>query len=254
MTSPTTTSAGAGSAGAKRFPFVSLVVGLLLAATAFGFLASGAALLWKDRVDRDSAGFVSIGTNDLNADTPAILGELKGDGPSWLWGSAVMGDGRIRASSRTGEPLFVGIARTEDIEKYLNGAGYTTIEHFTTSARTTHAGRGSAGAPSGQNIWSASAQGKGEQSLVWTPRDGDWSVVFMNADGSAPIAMRGDLSAELPPLRWLEATLLTLGALFVLLSAVFLVHTYRRAKARSAAGRSGARRPAITGVPAGADG
>src|SRR5262249_23144938 len=157
----------------------------------------GGLLLRKDRVDRDAAGYVAIGTNDLNSKTPAVLGELEGDGPSWLWGSTVLGDGRIRGASNSGEPPFVGIGRTAGVERYLDGTGYTTIEHFTTSASTTHAGRASADPPARETIWAASTQGSGEQTLVWTPREGAWSVVFMNADGSAPVAVRGELSAQL---------------------------------------------------------
>ena len=41
------------------------------------------------------------------------------------------------------------------------------------------------GAPGKQRIWAASAQGAGAQALTWDVADGDWSVVVMNADGSA---------------------------------------------------------------------
>src|SRR5262245_26925559 len=37
-------------------------------------------------------GFVSLGTTDLRTETYAIVGDLRGDGPSWLWGSTVLGD------------------------------------------------------------------------------------------------------------------------------------------------------------------
>ena len=73
-------------------------------------LAGGGWALWKDRVDRDASGFVSIGTASLRTDTYAIVGDLHGDGPSWLWESGVLGDSRVRATSDVKEPLFIGIA------------------------------------------------------------------------------------------------------------------------------------------------
>jgi hypothetical protein len=233
MTTMTTPSDAPAAANSKRFPTGSLIGGILLCLLAVASLVGGGLLLWKDTIDRDADGFVPIGTNELNADTPAILGELEGDGPDWLWGSDVMGDGRIRASSQTGEPLFVGIAPTEDVERYLDGAGYTTIEHFTTSASTTHQGRASVSPPSRESIWTESTEGTGEQTIVWTPRDGDWSVVFMNADGSGPVAVDGELSAELPSVKWLEAALLVSAAVFALLGCGLLVRVRRRSKSSS---------------------
>jgi hypothetical protein len=54
------------------------------------FLASGGLALWKDRVDRDGQGFVSLGTEELRTGQYAIVGDLRGDGPGWLYGSSVL--------------------------------------------------------------------------------------------------------------------------------------------------------------------
>jgi hypothetical protein len=42
-------------------------------------------------------------------------------------------------------------------------------------------------APAGERFWAASAHGAGTQTLTWDVEDGDWSVVVMNADGSAGV-------------------------------------------------------------------
>ena len=97
--------------GARRhrrvMPFVA---GSIACVFALVFLAGGAWALWKDRVDRDASGFVTIGSTTLRTGTYAIVGDLHGDGPSWLWGSAVLGDTRVRATSESVRPPFVGIA------------------------------------------------------------------------------------------------------------------------------------------------
>ena len=45
-----------------------------------------------------------------------------------------------------------------------------------------------------------STQGPGNQSLTWDPDEGDWTIVVMNADGSAPVRTRAAVGAELPVL------------------------------------------------------
>ena len=100
---------------------VSLVAGSILCVIALAFLAGGAWALWNDRVERDGSGFVPIGTTDLRTGTYAIVGDLRGDGPGWLYGSTVLGDERVRATSQAEQPLFIGIARKDDVFRYLGG-------------------------------------------------------------------------------------------------------------------------------------
>jgi hypothetical protein len=175
------------------------------------FFAGGGWALWKDRMDRDS-GLVSIGTTSLHTETSAIVAKLRGDGPSWLYGSTVLGNSRVRVTSETERPVFVGIARTADISRYLDGAGYATIAHLATNDLTTHPGRAVSTPPSRASIWAASTEGTGEQTLRWKPRGGDWSIVLMNADASAGVSVRGDASAKMPLLPWLAAGLLVAAA------------------------------------------
>jgi hypothetical protein len=47
-----------------------------------------------------------------------------------------------------------------------------------------HAGDSRPVPPAQEDFWAASAQGAGTQSMTWKVRDGSWSVVVMNADGS----------------------------------------------------------------------
>jgi hypothetical protein len=207
---------------------VSLIIGGILGVIALALLAGGSWALWKDRADRDAQGFVSIGTEHLRTGQYAIVGDLQGDGPSWLYGSTVIGDARIRATSQTEQPLFVGIARKDDVLRYLQGAGYATIYSFEVTADTTHPGGAPSGPPAGESIWAASTQGVGQQTLLWKPREGDWSVVFINADASAQVDVQGDASAKFPILPWLAGALLIIGASAGALAAWILVRGNRR--------------------------
>ena len=174
-------------------------------------LAGGGWALWEDRVARDANGFVSIGTSTLRTETYAIVGKLRGGGPSWVYGSSVLGTGRVRATSQSDQPLFIGIAPTDDVNRLVDGVGYATIHGFETSAGTTHAGGAPSAKPADLSIWATSTEGTGQQTLLWKPRDGDWSVVFMNADASGGVVVRGNLSAKVPALPWVAAGLLIAG-------------------------------------------
>jgi len=200
---------------------------LVLAAVCF---AGGAWALWKDRVDRDSSGFVSFGTSDLRTDTYAIVGDLKGDGPSWLYGSAVIGDARVRATSTSGRPLFIGIARKADVDRYLAGVGYATIYNFEVSPDKNHVGSAPSSPPTHQSMWATSTQGPGEQTVLWTPRNGDWSIVFMNADTSGGVSVHGDASATLPPLPWTAGLLLLAAATSGFAGCWLVLRTSRKPK------------------------
>ena len=214
--------------GPRRPRVPSLVFGTILCLVALVLLGSGGWAVWKGVADRDADGFVSFGTEEFRTGQSAIVGDLQGDGPSWLYGSDVLGDARVRATSQGEQPLFVGIARTDDVFDYLQGAGYATIYSFQVTPDTTHPGGEPSGPPSEESIWAASTEGTGQQTLRWTPRDGEWSVVFMNADASAEVAVEGDASATLPVLPWLAGGALVVGGIVGLLGAALLVRALRR--------------------------
>lgn len=215
------------TSGSGRRRIGRLVTGGVLCVLAVVFFAGGGWALWKDRIDRDGNGFVSFGNTRLHTEQYAIVGDLRGDGPSWLYGSAVLGDTRVRATSSSDQPLFIGIAHKDDVFRYLRGAGYATVYSFEVTADTTHPGGAPAGSPSRESIWAASTQGTGEQTLRWTPRSGDWSVVFMNADAAANVDVRGDASAKLPILPWLAGGFLIVAAITGFIGTWVLVRALR---------------------------
>ena len=209
--------------GSRRRPVASLIIGGIVCIFAVAFVVGGTWALWKDRVERDDSGFVTIGTANLQTDTYAIVGDLHGDGPSWLWESDVMGDTRVRATSQSPQPLFIGVAHTDDLFRYLDGAGYATVDSFEVTADTTHEGPPPSGPPARKSIWAASTQGTGRQTLRWDSRAGDWSIVFMNANAGAGVGVDGTASAELPILPWVAGGLLVIGAALGFVGGLLLV-------------------------------
>ncbi len=89
--------------------------------------------------------------------------------------------------------MFVGIVPVEDVESYLSGVAYTVVtdprfEPFDVTYQDAPGGNVPT-APAAQQFWVASAEGTGTRQLEWDLRDGTWTVVVMNADGSAGIGV-----------------------------------------------------------------
>jgi hypothetical protein len=160
------------------------IVGLL----ALLLLATGAAGLWA-RFGTSDHGWVSSGTHRYAADGRAIVsGSLDADGiPNWLVAKA-----RITATSNGARPLFVGVARRADVDRYLAGVSHSTVEdvNFGPFDATYSSAGGTAipARPATRTFWVRSTSGTGNQSLSWNLRNGHWRVVVMNADGSPGVA------------------------------------------------------------------
>jgi hypothetical protein len=217
-----------------------IVVGALTALLAVGALTAGAALLWADgHKGRD--GYLSTSTERFHTNTSALATDdidLNTDGPDWVTDD-LLGRVRIRATSQTGKPIFVGIARTADVDAYLRGTSHTTVTDvdaapFRASYRAHRGGRPAP--PALQRFWTVSSSGRGRQAVDWKVADGTWSVVVMNADGSPRVAAGVSAATDAP---WLSgAGWVTVGG-GALLAAIAGGLLY-----------AGARRPRIARAPA----
>jgi len=126
---------------------------------------------------------------------------------------------RIRASSEDGRPVFVGIARADDVARYLDGVAHDRIRDLELDPFRVDYERRAGGrpptAPGDQVFWVARAQGSGTQSLQWEVEGGDWTALVMNADGSPGVRVRADAGADVQWLLALAIGLLAFGALSV---------------------------------------
>jgi hypothetical protein len=170
-----------------------IVASGVVALMSLGFLATGALLLWGDS-KKDEHGYLSTGTDRFSTRTSALATEnldLDFDGLESFVDEGGFGKLRVAAESNDGKPVFVGVARTSDVTRYLSGSSYdlvTDVDYSPFHADySTRGGDGTPGAPGAQRFWASTAQGDGEQALTWDVEDGDWSVVVMNADGSAGV-------------------------------------------------------------------
>jgi hypothetical protein len=153
-------------------------------------------------------------------------------GPNWIWSTNWLGRVRIRAEGSSGKPLFVGIGPEAAVAGYLGRVEHADVEDINFDPFRAKYRQISGGAPrrppTAQNFWAASAAGQGRQTVTWKVREGDWSVVLMNADRSRGVSANVDLGAKLSFLLWVAIGLLIGGALILGGSVALIVLAARK--------------------------
>ena len=220
-----------------------LVLGALLVLISLSMLGAGGTALWADRTQRDG-GYVTTDVYDFSTAGSALATEstdLGSAGVGWLYAPDVLGKVRIRVTPTSSSgPLFVGIASSTDVDRYLAGVNHTVIKEFWGEKTESVAGGTTASPPGSQHFWAASVTGSGPQTLTWDPTDGAWKVVVMNADGRPGIAVGSDLGARFPAVLWIGVGLLAAGAVFMTGGALLIAGAFSRGWAPPSEGKRGA--------------
>jgi hypothetical protein len=181
---------------------VLIVLGSIVALLGLGLAAGGGFLLWVDRTQREG-GYLTTQTERFATSSYALTRErleVDAGGPNWIWNDNWLGKVRIRGEGASAKPLFIGVGPEAAVAGYLGRVAHADVEDidvdpFRVDYRQI-AGAAPRGPPTAQSFWAASASGQGRQSVTWKVRDGDWSVVLMNADGSRGVAADVDLGAQ----------------------------------------------------------
>jgi hypothetical protein len=198
-----------------------------------GLVAGGTALTVADQVARDSQGYLMSPAVQLRSPGSALVSEnlQLTSGTQAALPERLLGHGKLRVAS-SGGPVFVGVARSSDVAKYLSGVSYSTVtdpgDDDSRPAYRQHAGGEPSVAPSSAGIWKDSAVGTGRQSVTWPLRSGSWTLVVMNPDGSPGVSARAALGATVPAVGAVAATLLVTGGLILVAGIVLLVMAVRR--------------------------
>jgi hypothetical protein len=140
-----------------------------------------------------------------------------------------------------GTPVFAGIAPAGAAERYLSGVAYATVTGTTGGhpSYARHFGGAPAVLPAQARIWAVKATGPGIHTLSWPVADGRWTLVAMNADGSAPVSVRVNVAATLPALPWVATGLLIAGVVFLAAGALLIAFPILGASRERAAPASG---------------
>jgi hypothetical protein len=221
---------------------VALVAAVALLLGSLGVALAGAASAWADGVVRDEAGYVMTDSELLATQSYAITTvplEVHVAEPAELLPQSVLGDAKVTASVPDGRELFLGVAEADDVDRYLAGVAHATLTDLAGGpSYDTTEGAAPGTAPGDVDFWRTSTSGTGELSITWPVDEGEWTVVAMNADGTAGVQAETSAGATLPALGWLTPVLLSLGGTGLLVAVVALALTIR-----SAGRRTGARTP-----------
>ena len=208
------------------------VLAALAGLVAVLFLAAGGAALYADGQKDD--GWFTTSEARFSTDTRALATEsldLDLDTLGAVGGDGLAGQARLQVTSAAGGPVFVGIAPTEDVERYLAGTEHATLTDLDTSpfraTTETVPGARTPADPAAQDIWSASTSGTGTQSLEWDIEEGDWSALVMNADGSPGVDVQASAGADASFLKPLGLGLLGGALVLSFLAAVLVARAVR---------------------------
>lgn len=226
--------------GRRRRPAV--LGAATLALLALACLVAGGGALVAHATKRDGRGFYASGAGTLATPTRALVSDrLDADadaGPAWLFRSGRLATLRLTATA-AGKPVFLGVGPTADVRAYLRGVAHDAVSDVEVDplrvTSTPRPGTGVPAAPAAQTFWAASASGAGERTLTWNVRSGAWTVVVMNADGSAGVRTVASVGARVPAVLWAGVVLIGAGVALAAAAASVLVAGRRRPARQPAA-------------------
>jgi hypothetical protein len=237
---------------------IGVVVGSILGLVGLGLLAGGVVLTWAALTDRDDDGFVHTDTERFSSGGFAITSDdidLGSDTEAGDWGLDVGDLVRVRVRATTADPaapVFVGIARTNDVDAYLAGVPHDVVrdvdwDPFRLDYRAVP-GAAEPAAPTEQTIWVASTTGTARQEIVWEPENGSWTVILMNADAARGVAADVEIGVEIRHIWVIVASLLG-GGVLLLAGGVALIIAMSRAATRPSVPPPGAPPAEVEGLP-----
>jgi hypothetical protein len=182
-----------------------LIFGILFVLVSLGLIAGGGVILAFEGSFKDSEGFYTIHDIPVRIDSLALVtspADFHFE-PGWWWGHRNPLTVKVEATNAIeGKSIFIGIARTIDLDRYLGNVNYDEVTGFSVSPShldlSRHTGSALPAPPSSQNFWVASASGSGTQTLRWEVATGSYALVLMNADITSPIYAEVSLGARIP--------------------------------------------------------
>ena len=204
-----------------------LVFGALGLLVGLAFIGSAIAGIFGLETNRDSTGYFVTHSHHYQTSSYALSTQsLKVEG---VTGALEAGLVRLRiaaTSNETAKPMFIGIAHTQDVNRYLRRVEHDEVrdikfDPFKIDYRRLGSGSPTA-LPGTQSFWQTHASGTGTRTISWPVKKGRWSAVVMNADGSRDVSVDAQLAAHLSGAWWFVVAFLAVGALTLLGGVVLL--------------------------------
>jgi hypothetical protein len=215
------------------------VIGMVFASIGgligLALLIGGIAVMAAYAFGRDD-GYFKTDRHKLKSATYAITTEnidLGIDEIDWA-PDGILGNVRVQVDGA--EPLFVGIGRDSDVDRYLGDVVHDELVDFDGDAPQfeLHEGRAPRTPPGEQDFWVAESAGSGEQTLTWDAEFGRWTAVVMNADASRGVDVEADAGVKLGWAIWAGLGMFAVGLLMTAGAVVVILLLGRRAGRDSA--------------------
>jgi len=215
----------------------SVTVSVIVLLVGLGLVAGGGALLWSNTFLQDSEGYYSTRTVNIERNSygvttyPARI-EF---GPAWLLDWPRLVKVKINAKSNNSSGVFIGVAREDDINNYLDDVAYDEIRELDINRPfrppridyREFSGGGLDTTPAEEEFWMASAAGEGNQVLEWGIEEGRYSLVLMNQDGSRGIDIDGKIGVKVPIIGGIGIGLFVAGLVLVLFAFLLVFRSSR---------------------------
>jgi hypothetical protein len=208
---------------------VAVLTGGLLALCSLGLITAGGYLL---SAATSNQGWLALGQGSYQTDSYAVASDPH-DWSTTTYALGAVDKVRIRVTpSQATTPVFVGLARPADLERYLGGVQYVTA-HGGPGSRvsyTQHPGQAPARPPAHALAWRVQATGTGPQTLEFDAHQqpGDQVAVVMNADGSGSVSGRAESAVTQPSLAWVASGLLATAVALGVGAALLIIRPIRR--------------------------
>jgi hypothetical protein len=193
----------------------------------------GGVIFWVDNTIKNSEGFYSTETIQIEKDSYAIVTEPADIDIKVGWDLGNLATFIVESSSNDpSNQLFIGRASESDLDTYLSGVEYDEIQQFHIYPFSidyqNHPGSIAPGAPISQTFWKSSTSGTGTQSLEWELEPGSHSLVIMNSDGSAGVDISLELGVKVPWLLGAGIGFLAGGVIVLVIGSMMVIFAVRR--------------------------
>jgi len=207
---------------------ISLTLGVILIFLALVLLVSGGNLLWWDaNVEQDADGYYHTNSVHLKTNDCAIV--LKPANinlePGWYWSLGYATEFKLRISSRTTKPIFIGMAEESKVRSFLVNTQYNELTNIALYPHelkwTAFYGDLEAKVPGLQSFWEKSVT-SGEKIQLESDLSDNDMIVVMNEDGAAKIDADAVLALHVP---WVYGTaigFIVMGVIFVVIGIIML--------------------------------
>ena len=202
---------------------VLLIVGIIFILISIGAMFAGGAIIWASRFHRDAEGFHVTDPLRINSGTYAVISDAiefdEGASQALNW----LGLDKIKIEVENNDPsqsVFVGIARSRDIDAYLEDVKHdeiTSVDIFDSSFDYERKpGEMLPEPPGTQDFWVEEAQGRGPQEIVFDIEEGEFTVLAMNADAAEGVDLEAVFGIKS------SGVILLLGIVFTIIGVLLL--------------------------------